>query len=106
MGVFAIGFWILVLYFLSQIGVLTPEVMQEGVVPFIGWGLFMIGAFVSFAQIKEWHENFEDKLRSREHAKYLESQPESMMGFTKEWRRKQRSGWQTFWYWAFFVDFH
>ena len=106
MGIFAVGFWVLVIYFLSQIGVLTPEVMQESVVPFIHWGLVLIGGFAVYAQIQSWHEKFEAKLLSREHAKYLELQPESMKGFTKEWRRKQRSGWQTFWYWVFFVDFH
>ena len=103
MGFLAVGFWILVVYFFALVGILSPEVMQESVVPFIQWGLWIVGGFASWDQIEKWHKKFKGKLFSREHAKYRELQPQPMQGFT-EWRRKQRSGWQTFWYWAFFIN--
>ena len=94
---FAVIVWFSILLLLFHFNILTPDIWPD-----IGSVLMLIGGFATVNQIYEWNRKFSSNLRSAEIDRFTKICPDTMAEFSN-WRRQNRSRWQKFTYWLFFI---
>jgi hypothetical protein len=91
-----VPFWIFIGWSIHRLELLNSESYKA-----IGQGLTIIGAIALFIYFSKWRDK---TIRAKnDHEEKLWAKA-GQVGNLHTWRKQNRSIWQKFWFWAFFIQ--